>query len=218
LTLSLRHRTQATMAAFGAPRGPPRPMRALLPVLLVALVAVAAHARVSLRHLLATLPPVQLAPVQLPVPTVAQAPFNLSQPVYGPCAAVSKAIGKTVSAGTWSGPMQCAGFDTEYYVGDQAGTDGRSMACFNLNGYKCSSPGSCPDCIYPPQSDTDWACWSTGNWYWPLDCGYRPVYTPWHDNGPGMGYCLVRHHSCIDAGRECRVPCAGPRCSRWWLQ
>ena len=87
--------------------------------------------------------------------------------------------------------MQCAGIDTVYYVGDQAGTAGRAMAVFNANGDHCGSPGSCGNVVYPPETGSRWECWSTGPYPWNFQCGSRPYYSTFEGGGPGAGFCLV---------------------------
>jgi hypothetical protein len=153
-------------------------------------------------------PPVQLLKTSLPLQ-------QLSQPVYGPCASVSAAIGKTVSGGSWSGRMQCEGIDTVFMVGDAGGTSGRSLACYNMNGNLCSYPGQagCGDCMYPSPTASNWACWSTGNFWTPFQCGFRDEYASWQGGGPGAGYCLVRAgHGML---RRARAMCADERSCVW---
>ena len=170
---------------------------------LVLAVAASVQARHTLRQLLqVAVPPTWTSKTPLPLPLFVQKPFNLTQPIYGPCAAVSAAIGATVTGGTWSGTMQCAGIDTVYYVGDEPGQDARQMACFSSGGSRCSAGQTNCECQYPAPTDWNWKCLPTGKWYWPFDCASRPSYNSWTGGGPGAGMCLVRD------GRVCVRDCS----------
>lgn len=170
---------------------PTRP-KAVAAILVLA-VAVAVQARVPLRSLLqAVVPPTYTPKVSLPLQTMVSAPYNTQQPIYGPCAAVSSAVSRSYSSGSFSGAMQCQGFKMVYYVGDEPGTEAESMACYNPGGARCYAGSANCGCVYPPQTDKRWSCYATGNIWWPFDCGWRPQYYSWTGGGPGAGYCLVR--------------------------
>lgn len=174
--------------------------KAMMAALLVLAVASLVQARLPLRQLLeqAVVPATFTPKTAMPLALFIQKPFTLTQPIYGPCSAVSSATGKSMSGGGYSGTMQCAGFDTVYYVGDEPGSDGRQMACYSSGGSRCGPGQAGCECVYPPPTNNEkWMCWSTGNWWWPTRCGFRPTYVAWEGGGPGAGMCLVRALHCL---------------------
>ena len=62
---------------------------ALLAALLVLAVASMVQARLPLRQLLQSVPPTWTPKSAMPLPVFQQKPFSLTQPIYGPCSAVS---------------------------------------------------------------------------------------------------------------------------------